>query len=57
MDRQAYEYGWQLFHDNDTLITSLNEWGRDGWELVSLIQPEGEAPGFIFKRPVSQARP
>ncbi|HEV7643430.1 MAG TPA: hypothetical protein VGO50_05740 [Pyrinomonadaceae bacterium] len=56
--RQVY-YGDKLvrFTDNASSQAALDELGKAGWELVSVIPPAEERPvSYIFKRPFERGR-
>lgn len=41
---------WLGSYDPDALAEQLNQLGRDGWELVSVVGTSA-APAFYLKRP------
>lgn len=56
---QTWEYrtiqGWKQngqLQWSSTLETFLNDQGRQGWELVSVVDREMHAVEWIFKRPL-----
>lgn len=52
---QQWEYLAEFNYSEYPTPNTLNSFGRDGWELVSIAQPNsGVAPWILyFKRPIS----
>lgn len=46
--RVTWEYKWAPTADPENLVRVLNEYGADGWEMVTT-----DYGGVIFKRPVT----
>lgn len=42
----------KVMFDSHTVEDILNKYGKEGWELVSLVDRLGGYKLFIFKRPV-----
>lgn len=47
-----WEYTTLLMKRHDTLEAKLNEHGKEGWELVQVLEGNKETPMLIFKRPI-----
>lgn len=42
---------WELYDGRDNVQATLNKFGQEGWELVSLIRGQNLTTLYYFKRP------